>query len=79
METDLNLDSSSIPSHTSPAISQPSIISTGTQDSQLVMLTIPIATKPNRDNFLSWRSQVTPLLHAYGLFRFLESSSPSVW
>ena len=39
----------------------------------LVMLTLPISTKFDRDNYLSWQSQIVPLLHA-GLYRFLDST-----
>ena len=40
------------------------------------MLTLPISTKLDRDNYLSWQSQIVPLLHAYGLYRFLEITTP---
>lgn len=65
-----------LPSHTSSAIS---FSSPGTaSDHQLVMLTLPISTKLDRDNYLSWQSQIVLLLHAYGLYRFLETDPPSL-
>jgi hypothetical protein len=58
--------------------SSTSSVSNGNQETPLVMLSLPISTKLERENYLSWQSQIVPLLHAYGLFRFLETdSSPS--
>jgi Reverse transcriptase (RNA-dependent DNA polymerase)/gag-polypeptide of LTR copia-type/GAG-pre-integrase domain len=70
METDLNTNFISNSSTCS--------VSNGNQETPLVMLSLPISTKLERENYLSWQSQIVPLLHAYGLFRFLETdSSPS--
>jgi hypothetical protein len=38
------------------------------------MLSLSISTKLDRENYLSWQSQIVPLLYAYGLFRFLEAN-----
>ncbi|KAJ4755031.1 hypothetical protein LUZ62_089436 [Rhynchospora pubera] len=50
--------------------------------SPMVFLTLPVHTKLSRTNFLAWKSQIEPLLHAYGLSSFLtsppvSSSSPN--
>ncbi|KAJ4761435.1 hypothetical protein LUZ62_071810 [Rhynchospora pubera] len=42
----------------------------------IVPITIPIATKLSESNYLTWNSQITPLLHGYNLMRFIESPSP---
>ncbi|KAJ4783199.1 Copia protein [Rhynchospora pubera] len=47
----------------------------------MVFLTLPVHTKFSRTNFLAWKSQIEPLLHAYGLSSFLTdppSSSTSI-
>lgn len=72
MEIDPNANSN--PFRDSSAISTPS---NGTQENQHVMLTLSIATKLDRDNYLLWQSQIVPLIHAYGMYQFLESKSPS--
>ena len=63
----------SVPTSDSSTISAPI---SSTPDHHLVMLTLPISTKLDRDNYLSWQSQIVPLLHAYGLYRFLETAPP---
>jgi gag-polypeptide of LTR copia-type len=68
MENDLNPN---LISNSSPT----SFVSNGNQEPPLVMLSLPISTKLDRENYLSWQSQIVPLLHAYGLFRFLEANS----
>ncbi|KAJ1692595.1 hypothetical protein LUZ63_009293 [Rhynchospora breviuscula] len=50
--------------------------STTSSTDSLVLLNLPIATKLNRSNFLSWQSQIVPLLHGYDLFRFVEAPHP---
>jgi gag-polypeptide of LTR copia-type len=67
MKTDLNTNFISNSSTSS--------VSNGNQETPLVMLSLPISTKLERENYLSWQSQIVLLLHAYGLFRFLETDS----
>jgi gag-polypeptide of LTR copia-type len=43
----------------------------------IISLTLPIATKLNHNNYLTWKSQILPILHGYNLAWFLESSSPA--
>lgn len=43
----------------------------------LIFLNIPISTKLNRTNYLTWKSQIEPILYGYGLHRFLTSTPPS--
>ncbi|KAJ1700890.1 hypothetical protein LUZ63_000669 [Rhynchospora breviuscula] len=43
----------------------------------MVFLTLPVHTKLTRSNFLAWKSQIEPLLHAYGLGTFLFSPPQS--
>jgi hypothetical protein len=38
----------------------------------IVILNISISTKLNRNNFLSWKSQITPALHGHALYHFLS-------
>ncbi|KAJ1685430.1 hypothetical protein LUZ63_016820 [Rhynchospora breviuscula] len=47
------------------------------QSSPMVFLNLPIHTKLSRSNFLAWRSQIEPLLHAYGLSSFITSPALS--
>ena len=42
----------------------------------IVVLNVPISTKLNRNNFLVWKSQITPALHSHGLYRFLTDDPP---
>ncbi|KAJ1698432.1 hypothetical protein LUZ63_006944 [Rhynchospora breviuscula] len=42
----------------------------------IIPLTIPIATKLTHTNYLTWKSQILPLLHGYNLARFLDSAPP---
>ena len=37
----------------------------------LIFLSIPVSTKLNRTNFLAWQSQIVPILHGYGLHKFI--------
>lgn len=43
----------------------------------IVILNIPISTKLNRSNFLAWKSEITPVLHGHGLYRYLTEDPPS--
>jgi hypothetical protein len=43
----------------------------------IISLTLPITIKLNESNFLTWKSQILPLIHGYDLDRFLNSSPPA--
>ncbi|KAJ4744580.1 polyprotein [Rhynchospora pubera] len=43
----------------------------------IIPINIPIATKLSDTNFLTWNSQILPLLHGYNLTKFIETSSPN--
>jgi gag-polypeptide of LTR copia-type len=42
----------------------------------IIPLTLPIATKLNQNNYLTWKSQILSLLHGYNLSHFLDSPAP---
>lgn len=42
----------------------------------IIPLNFPIATKLNQTNYLTWKSQVQPILHGFNLTRFLEEPPP---
>ncbi|KAJ1698879.1 hypothetical protein LUZ63_007391 [Rhynchospora breviuscula] len=54
-----------------PSYSPPPSIN-GTPSS-MVFLNLPVHTKLSRTNFLAWRSQIEPVLHAYGLINFISA------
>lgn len=45
----------------------------------LIQITIPVTTKLDCTNFLTWKSPIEPIVHAYGLFHHLDElvSSPT--
>jgi gag-polypeptide of LTR copia-type len=45
-----------------------------TSTTQVVHISIPVSTKLDRTNFLTWRSQIEPIVDGYGLTRHLEAS-----
>jgi hypothetical protein len=49
--------------------------SSSTTTTQVVHISIPVSTKLDRTNFLTWRSQIEPIVDGYGLTRHLETSS----
>jgi len=59
-----------------PEATSNSTISFTSSADLIVILNIPISTKLNRNNFLSWKSQITPALHGYGLYHFLTDIAP---
>jgi gag-polypeptide of LTR copia-type len=42
-----------------------------------ILLNLPIATKLNRGNYLTWKSQIEPLLHGYQLYKYITIQSPT--
>jgi gag-polypeptide of LTR copia-type len=42
---------------------------------QIIQITISISAKLDRTNFLTWKSQIEPIIHGYGLFDFLSSNT----
>ncbi|KAJ4758161.1 polyprotein [Rhynchospora pubera] len=60
----------------SSTLNSPVIQSDPSSPAPMVFLTLPIHTKLSRNNFLAWKSQIEPLLHAYGLGDFLVSPHP---
>lgn len=42
----------------------------------VIPLNFPIATKLNQNNYLTWKSQVQPIIHGFNLTHFLEESPP---
>jgi hypothetical protein len=42
---------------------------------QIIQITFPISAKLDRTNFLTWKSQIEPIVHGYGLFEFLSSNT----
>jgi hypothetical protein len=45
-----------------------------TSTTQVIHISIPISTKLDRTNFLTWRSQIEPIVDGYALTRDLEAS-----
>ncbi|KAJ3705170.1 hypothetical protein LUZ61_008875 [Rhynchospora tenuis] len=43
----------------------------------IVSITTQISTKLNPNNYLMWKSQITPLLHGHNLNRFIEQPPPA--
>ncbi|KAJ4806079.1 Copia protein [Rhynchospora pubera] len=62
------------PSNQSP--SPISDISSSSSSQQVVLINLPISTKLTTTNYLSWRSQILPLLHGYNLARHIDSPPP---
>jgi hypothetical protein len=48
--------------------------SSSTSTTQVVHISIPVSTKLDRTNFLTWQSQIEPIVDGYGLTRHLEAS-----
>jgi gag-polypeptide of LTR copia-type len=44
-----------------------------TSSDPIIQLSIPISAKLDRNNFLTWKSQIEPIIHGYGLYDFLDS------
>lgn len=40
----------------------------------VIHITLPVSTKLDRDNFLTWRSQIEPILDGFGLTKYLDSA-----
>lgn len=40
----------------------------------VIHITLPVSTKLTRENFLTWRSQIEPILDGFGLSKFLDSA-----
>lgn len=59
--------------NSSPLSNQPN----STQNDPIVLLNHSISTKLTRNNYLSWQSQIVPLLHGYKLHQFLDATPPS--
>lgn len=70
MVLDPNASSSSSQIPTSPSTSS-------TLPTTVVLINHPISMKLDRDNYLSWQSQIIPILHGYGLYQFLHDAPPS--
>ncbi|KAJ3686759.1 hypothetical protein LUZ61_015923 [Rhynchospora tenuis] len=43
----------------------------------IISLTLPIATKLTLSNYLTWKSQILPMIHGYSLTSFIQSPPPS--
>lgn len=58
----------------------PSSPSLNPPNNSIVILNIPISTKLTRTNYLSWKSQIEPILHGHNLHRFLSAPplSPTI-
>jgi gag-polypeptide of LTR copia-type len=54
-----------------PEATSNSIMSFTSSADPIVILNIPISTRLNRNNFLSWKSQIISALHGHGLYHFL--------
>jgi hypothetical protein len=44
----------------------------------IVSLNILVAIKLNEKYFLTWKSQILPLIHSYNLDRFIDSQPPEM-
>jgi hypothetical protein len=42
----------------------------------VIHLTLPIFTKLTHNNYLSWQSQMTPILHGHDLYKYLINNPP---
>jgi hypothetical protein len=50
------------------------IPSLSTSATQVVHISIPVSSKLDRTNFLTWRSQIEPIVDGFGLTRHLDAS-----
>lgn len=57
------------PSDHPPAQPPPSI-------DPIIPLNYPISTKLNQNNYLTWKSQIQPIIHGFNLTRFLDEPPP---
>jgi hypothetical protein len=69
-----NLTNPNTASNTNPFLQ--SLITLSSPSNALVFLNLLIATKLSISNYLTWRSQIEPLLHGYQFHQYLTSSSP---
>ncbi|KAJ3704083.1 hypothetical protein LUZ61_007788 [Rhynchospora tenuis] len=65
-----------------PEIVSPSSTTTTTTTipsamNSVVSLTLPIATKLSSTNYLTWKSQILPVLHGYSLSKYIASLPPN--
>jgi hypothetical protein len=42
----------------------------------IIPLNYPVTTKINHTNYLTWKSQIQPIIHGFNLTRFLEEPPP---
>lgn len=42
----------------------------------VIQITIPLSTKLDQDNFLTWRYQVEPIIHGFDLSHHIDNSPP---
>jgi hypothetical protein len=57
-----------------PLTPTPLLPSTNTDS--IIPLQFPISTKLNHSNFLTWKSQIEPVVHGFKLTKFLEEAPP---
>ena len=68
---------------TSPPLNPDATIDNSLPQSQslspdpIVIINVPISTKLTRTNFLAWQSQILPVLHGFGLHKYITTSSPA--
>lgn len=57
-------------------IPQPPLLPSPSTD-PIIPINFPIATKLNPNNYLTWKSQIQPIIHGFNLTRFLDGPVPT--
>ncbi|KAJ3686455.1 hypothetical protein LUZ61_015619 [Rhynchospora tenuis] len=60
----------------SPIQSRTSNISSSSNSDNIILINLSISTKLTASNYLSWRSQILPLIHGHRLAKYIESPPP---
>lgn len=53
------------------------LVSSSSHNESIVLLNLPVSSKLNRSNFLTWKSQILPLLYGHRLKKYLVSPPPT--
>jgi hypothetical protein len=61
----------------SSSSAQTAIISPSTTSDPIITIPIPVFVKLTQANFLTWKSQIFPLIRGFKLSRFIDSPPPS--
>lgn len=64
------------PNSSASSPSSQQITSTHSISNSHIQIILPITTKLDRSNYLTWKSQIHPLPHSYGLTKYVKGRPP---